>query len=505
MKTLIFTLITLSFSLLFISFPSRAIVGEDDRFYVHSTKWDSLFRGVFQISKSKKGGCTGFLLEGDIAVTASHCWRGIVNENMEMDHGELSKYKVYFGDSVLKNTGLLKRIFFYRDDHELLKNHDELSSPDRAKYIESLYDHSTRSKGYSIKDIYAGHSVSACRYMTNPSSFQMRDFSFFTLKEPIPKTVKRFKLLGEMNLEDYDILDPSSKKGLYVSFVSYTGETGNTSRQRLAHIGCRIRDIKQKDGGAVYMTDCDNYKGGSGGPLFKILKHKKTGKIELGALGVASIYKGAVFERTRGRFGSNLGYGRRYTPFIFEGESGENVSWMQFASTSGKDFIDKINLFRKDPAFFKGKEISFVDNEFMKEEDIRKEVHAMKDFSKEKLKQSIKSFVIKFAPSILCDKSEKRRLSLEKIKEVLSGAFSSINTKEVEQILDLGFSTLTEGVLISLKRKDYPRTLSKKSRGTVYGQEIPEHPNIDPLDTPSDSLEESKEKANKMWRIYFGR
>ena len=546
MKALIFTLRTLglSFSLLFISFSSWAVVGEDDRFYVRGTKWDSLFRGVLQIENTDStGGCTGFLLEGDIVVTASHCWLNVVDNDMKFDRKKLSKYKVYFGDSFLKDEGFFKKIFSFKDDGELSYRRD--MSADEKKEIEKSYNHSTRSKGYSIKDIYVEHSLWC--YNKDSLLFQMRDFSFFTLKEPIPKNIKRFKLLGEMNLEEYDILDPSSQKGLSVSSVGYSDDTANTRRQRLAHVGCRIRDIKQKDGDSLYMTDCDSYKGHSGGPLFKILKHKKTGKVELGAIGVASINAGGLLTpRKRGRFKDSLGYGSRYTPFAFEGEKGlGDFNWMQFASISGKYFIDKLNIFRKDPSFFEGREVSLFSKN-LQEEDLRKKIYAMGDLPSKEFKESLASLMKNFSSSILCDPSGKRLLLDKIIKDIAEGnIYVSDRYKRgfiIQQLyllkilgsfpnlLNADSQSLIDSLQsVPLKRKDYPKVLSKRSRRIVYDQEISKNrlifevPDIfydkrnfyghespkqylflNFLQTPSDSLKESRNKASKMWKAYFG-
>ena len=49
-----------------------------------------------------------------------------------------------------------------------------------------------------------------------------------------------------------------------------------------------MRDLRQHKGVWFFFTDCDTFRGASGSPAFKILRHKKTNEVELGVLGVVT-------------------------------------------------------------------------------------------------------------------------------------------------------------------------------------------------------------------------
>ena len=239
-----------------------SIVGEDDRFYVYNTKWSDLFSGIVKIShysqvshSNQPPGCSGFLLEGDVIVTAAHCLssepNSIINEDRSINLKKLKKIKVNFGD---------------------------------AHYISGQKLLDKRSKNYSIKEVFLGANWNDCSQGAAMEDLFKDDFAFIKLNEEIPKKYKRFKMLKDINLNEYKILDHKFQKGLSVSTVGYHGDNSKTLWQRLAHVGCRMREARKYKNVWFLYTDCDAIYGASGSPFFKILKHKETKAIELGVL-----------------------------------------------------------------------------------------------------------------------------------------------------------------------------------------------------------------------------
>lgn len=509
-----------SVSLFFTSFSSQAIVGEDDRFYIHGTKWESLFSGILNFDNS----CTGFLLEGDIVVTAGHCLNSrIIKDDLELDEKELEKVVIFFGDSFIKEDGTLNKIKREFSFYLSIISRDF----DKAKeHMDARYDTSQLSERYAVEDVFS--DFDSDRFCNSPDkslSFA-RDFAFVKLKKEVPKHIKRFKVLGEMNLSEYDILDPKFQKGLGVSTVGYAADNKKTQRLRQAHLGCRIRDVIQADEGEyIYQTDCDSFFGQSGSPIFKILRHKKTGKIELGVLGVLS--RGSFIS---GREGGRLGYGSHYTASGFTGNSTVNTRNSSFNS---KFFSQSLGWFRKSPSFARNKLKSYRYKKVFKKQDIKERTYqAARMYSDEEFKRFLlfnidafgrcarhsvlwKSHSLKLFQEMKKDfdegkvtKDENKKDIFHEFASIAQSIFQDGDLKLMQYLLFVDNNDMRMGdttlhfLAFPKKKKNSPKTLSKKTRKTVYGQDTSNFFDITP---PEDTPERHKKMAEKMWRIYFDR
>ena len=299
-----------------------ATVGEDDRFYVHNSKWSHLLSGSVQVITGLSA-CSGFLIEGDIIVTGSHCLShnpSVLNEDGSLNVRQLKKVRVYFND---------------------------------AHFIYSLIDLlDTRLISYSVKDVFLAANLNDCKKETLGSDFFKNDFAFIKLNKEIPKKYKRFKMLKDINLKNYEILDQKFQKGLSVSTVGFHGDNNKTSLQRLAHIGCKMRDIKKYKGNWFFQTDCDMASGASGSPLFKILKNKKTGEIELGVLGIL-IAESSSFKkpRTEEIEGHSLAISPQYHSYPYALDKNYSGQYSLALSLTNHLLFNKIlQKFKKDPS-----------------------------------------------------------------------------------------------------------------------------------------------------------
>ena len=97
----------------------------------------------------------------------------------------------------------------------------------------------------------------------NPNKNRRADWAIIRLERPIGD---RYGWFG------YQSLNYQQLQGRTVTYAGYS-TFGDEERQEFingetaqVHIGCRVRDVFANDG--VIHTDCDNGRGGSGGPIF---------------------------------------------------------------------------------------------------------------------------------------------------------------------------------------------------------------------------------------------
>ena len=483
--SLVFTLIVLSVFLL--NKPKKtsvkrniaATVGEDDRFYVRNSKWAELFSGSVKINfTGLLGGlipfdthCSGSLIEGDIIVTASHCLGTVLNEDEFIDLEELASMKIYFDDANL--------------------NDSTITAPDKM--------------AYSVKDIFSGANYGGCTEETLRLDFVKDDFAFIKLNEPIPKKYKRFKMLKDINLNEYEILGEKFQKGLSVSTVGYPGDA--KEEQKLAHIGCRIRDSKQHKGVWLLQTDCDISGGASGSSLFKILKHKKTGEIELGVLGVLSTSK-ISFLKSRGfvdDFNYSLGAGAQYHLDSYPVHEGQYSMWVSLNSHSL--FNKTLQKFKKDSSQWRTykapplKKHNVLDINFLKKK--------LKSLNEEQLKNYLKSL------------KKEKLLKLENCIDS-STLVHLVNLKELSFLENKKQKILeqfVENIKIEIKGKakkyfnNRRKSLSYKNTMKAYGVSLLEEDDLSSpsrfkkyfeIETPYEDPIKNKEQSDKKWNDYFG-
>ena len=466
-----------------------AAVGEDDRFYVRDSKWSELFNGVINIDKLSgtlfenkpfylAGTCTGFLLEGDVIVTAAHCLGSgfgadYLNEDASINYKNLKRMRVFFGDAR-----------FYDE-----QAFNERSKPYTAKDVFVAANHKTCDKGVSFKDFFKD------------------DFAFIKLNEPIPKKYKRFKLLKDINLNEYKILDKKFQKGLSVSTVGYPGD--GRGRQRLAHIGCRIRDERQYKGTWNFYTDCDTTGGASGSPFFKILRHKKTGEIELGVLGFLTSAVNLInrdrepeYDDNDEEIGYHLGIGSQYHQISYDLKEDIGHNSRALSLNNHLFFNEILEGFKKDSSQWRSRKIPPV-----KMYDLLKE-----SFLEKKLK-SLNEKELKF---FLNDLREKKLLKLigchgRSVFGYLQDVDKSDLLKnEKKEIL----KKFVKDIDIEIKRKrkkllnKTKKTLSYKNINKAYGLSLLEKngdfKDLFKMRLPLENLEEDKKLSDKMWREYFG-
>ena len=97
----------------------------------------------------------------------------------------------------------------------------------------------------------------------NPNQNRRADWAIIRLERPIGD---RYGWFGYQTLSYQEL---NGKTVTYVGYSTFENEkvqefiNGETAQ---VHIGCRVRDVYANDG--VFHTDCDNGRGGSGGPIF---------------------------------------------------------------------------------------------------------------------------------------------------------------------------------------------------------------------------------------------
>ena len=453
-------------------------MGEDDRFYVHNSKWSELFNGVVAISQRKSSfECTGFVLEGDVIVTAAHCLGQYLDKEGFIDFKKVEKMKVYFDDT---GFSLKKRFHMHK----------------RAR------------KPYSVKDIFVEASLKDCEKGSKQNDFDKNEFGFIKLKEPIPKDIKRFNLFKDINLKEYDILD-SPLRGMTVSTVGY--HTDAFGIEKLAHIGCAVRDSKQYEGVWFFYTDCDTVKGASGSPVFKILKNKKTKEIKLGILGVSisgiiNFFYGKDRHYTLGAYNEeDLFYLSARPQYYFEFNELEEKrgQYNQTLSLNNhKLFNKKLQSFIKNSSQWRSYRTPLLKKyDFLKKEAFE---NKLKSLNKEKLRKYLYSLKDKdLLKSQTCNESVINRLSWYQHSDFLKGEKQEILSDFVDEVILENYRK--KKYLRSKKR----RSLSYKSLRRAYGISFL---NEDGTDKDKEDFEgflvedrkKDKEFSDKLWQAYFG-
>ena len=428
-----------------------AVVGEDDRFYVHNSKWSELFSGVVKLP-----GCTGFLLEGDVIATAAHCLSGdessLIKEDGAIDFERVKKMRIQFGD-----------------------------------FESQSFD--TRSKIYTVKDVFLGTNFNQCPSVLG-KDLTINDFAFIKLNEDIPNNIKRFKLLKNLDLKEYDILDNNQSRGLSVSTVGYPGDNDKTQSQRSAHVACRLRDMKNHKEVSLLYTDCDITRGASGSPLFKILKHKKTGEIALGLLGVLN----KEFKSSTGRAHNeaqtsyHMGFGFQYRLSNFCSNHSST-----FVSVNNHSlFLDTLEDFIKDSSQFRFRKTQPVKKHEWLDEDLllsKINTHGDAEF-KDLLDRSGYDMFLQYRS---CQYNSLALLnSLKKLN----------NEKEtiVANFIDRYKNTYDKSCESEKRIKQF----SEKNIKTVYGKNYYDLHKNDLKDVPIEDSNEDKELSDRLWHDYFG-
>ena len=470
-----------------------ATVGEDDRFYVHNSKWSDYLSGVVQLSHSGILGCTGFLIEGDVIVTAAHCLsdyhNSVLNEDRSINLKKFEKIEVFFGDAYFTS----KEQFF-----------------------------NNRSKAYFVKDIFLGADRISCDRGAKIDDFVKDDFAFIKLTKPIPKKYKRFKMLNDINLNEYKILDQTFKKGLSVSTVGYHADNRKTRTQRLAHIGCRIRDAKKYKNVWSFYTDCDTKSGASGSPFFKTLKHKKTGDIELLVLGLLNKRIRSIDEGRYVKYKTKIHTDKRlkYSPFIpkkiykktEESEtlsgnpkyhfSSDRAQYSEALSLNSHTLFNKIlKDFKKDSSYLRDykipslKKYDTLNKKFLKEKIKSLDTLELKDYLGSLQKEELLAASCDGLPVIVHLKhySKSDFLKNEK-KEILKQFFQNFYPQLFKKWKDR-FNKKRKSLTYENRMKAYDVSFLKKD-GSFE--------NPDQLEFPLTSLTEDKEKSDKLWQAYFG-
>ena len=480
-KSAIFAIFTaLAFAAALATPSAWATVGEDDRFYVRNSKWTNLFNGVVFITNEEfdeYGGCSGFLLEGDIIVTAGHCLSGddlnSVKEDGSIDFKKVKNLRVYFGDA---------RFIFFRQ---------------KTAFNE-------RSKPYTAKDIFVGANLNDRNKGAISHDFFKDDFAFIKLNEPIPKKYKRFKLLKDIDLHQYKILDEKFQKGLNVSTVGYPGDVIGT--ERLAHVGCRIRASKQYKGTWSFFTDCDVEKGQSGSPMFRILEHKRTREVELAVLGIfTSVFGYFGTERDYDYNNEDLKYlaGRSqyhvYTADL-ERESGQ---YSVALSLNNHLFFNEIlEGFKKDSSRWRNRKIPAL----------KKYNYLNRDYLKTKINSYNAKELNKFLTLLENHNLLRYRGGEGSVIALLSSITRRLDNlpynKEkvinnfVERIKD---RAITEAKILLNKRR---KRLSYENLHKVYGvsllKENGKPKEYDELEFPLENPRKDKRLSDKWWIYYFG-
>ena len=531
MKLIIFlSLLLLS---IFLSSKSFAVIGQDDRFYIKDTKWSELLNGIVKVGES----CTGFVIEGDLVITAAHCIESIEKERSnrllgdyltqrQIDPEKIKDIKFYFGDS-------------------------DVSLKDKRTSYEAQY----AFLGYSVNDstIFSDEHV------------RTNDFAIFKTKKPIPKHIKRFKLLSDIDLKNYHTLssDPTSSHP-QVSVAGFAGNTDKTFYRRLAHIGCHMRDFLQFRNNWIVFTDCDASAGQSGSPLFMILKHKETKKIELGVLGIASNIENKItrrqFDEEKQKDKLARGKANYYTTFSLNysfsptcGEDEYSANSIFTLISNQKVFIKKVEEFRKDPSLFTNSKIpTFEKSQYakflladylllgLKNNDestngfllFDSEIFGKK-LSKEEIKEerkkilgehkTIKEFISESTPeefeSLLAsflDEQTKRTLGFlpYSFSQILEEAFREGLIKgEKEKIYKIYRDKMTEKMELyckHLKKGKYHATrIAPKSSFRIESlnesrrQKGQSTSFIKPISTQFEDEEEDKQKGVQLWDAYF--
>lgn len=431
--------------LISLSFETLAVVGEDDRFYTKDTRWESLFNGVFLIKELEGDrSCTAFLMEGDILITNAHCVSSLIGKGLRVDPQRFKDYTIS-SDGTFFQKGIFPFNF-------------------------------SLSQTHLIEDIFIGTDTKGCK-QTDAFQLVSRDFAFIKLKQAIPHHIKRFKLLKKMDLENYEILGESPQRGWEVSTV---GHAGDAKEKKMAHIGCRIRDAINSNGSFIYLTDCDAFDGQSGSPLFKILRHKNTGKVELGVLGVVEGGSSNRYGRRGFKNKRVLGFGMQYGSTL---KITENSGFSLVTSFDDKVF----NLFE-----------SFEKSSLKQErvhrfhENLREEILNMAEATNEEFEEFVISRLGKYLHKFQCGLLKNYR-RLKEFVEYLILRENSLDD-EKKKILKkiLSFS--------KVESKDWPRVLSLEKRKHVHGAYM-----NDPEFLPSLELSrgENKRKANNLWKTYF--
>ena len=531
MKLIIFlSLLLLS---IFLSSKSFAVIGQDDRFYIKDTKWSELLNGIVKVGES----CTGFVIEGDLVITAAHCVGSIEKEQSnrllgdyltqrQIDPKKIKDIKFYFGDSdvSLKN----KRI------------------------------------GYEAQYAFLGYSENDSKIFSNEYA-QTNDFAIFKTKKPIPKHIKRFKLLSDIDLKNYHILNPHpTRSHPQVSVAGFARDTDKTSYRILAHIGCHMRDFLQFHNNWIVFTDCDISHGQSGGPLFMILKHKETKKIELGVLGLTSSIENKI---TRRKFDEEkqkdkLGRGRAnyrttfsinysFSPTCGEDEYSANSVFTFVPNQKG--FIKKVEEFRKDPSLFINSKIpTFEKSQYAKFLLAEYLLLGLKNnnesnsgllllgseffgkkLSKEEIKEerkkilgehkTIKEFILESTPeefeSLLASFLEEQKRSTGVFvpysfsQHLEEASYEGLIKGEKEKIYKIYRDKMTENMELYCKHlkksRNYVTRIPPKSSFRIESlnesrrQKGQSTSFIKPISTQFEDEEEDKQKGAQLWDAYF--
>ena len=493
-KSAIFTILAaLAFAAAALATPSAwATTGEDDRFYVRNSKWTKLLNGVVSITDKKNDGvCSGFLLEGDVIITAAHCLSdkdGYLKENGAVNFEKLKKLKVYFKDSNFISEG-------------------------RAIFRE-------RSKAYSIKDIFVGANYEDCKKGVLHSDFSKDDFAFIKLNEIVPKKYKRFKMLKDIDLNQYEILDQKHQKGLSISTAGYHGDI--ESIERLAHIGCRVRDSRQHEGVWFFHTDCDTFSGASGSPAFKILRHKRTGKVELVVLGVfisslsVQIDKDKVGSidhrfktvgRDRRRYNKpgvrNLLYLASQPQYHFYSDKlrGDMGQYSRVLSLNNHLFFNEmLEGFKKDSSQWRNYKVPFI----TKHDRLRP------GFFEKKIKPLTGKKLMRYLQALRITKNLSNTTCAGSILQQLVDLRESGHLKnkqreilrEFFEEMDLEFRENTIKILNSRRK-----SLSYKNIMEAYGVSFLEEDGEfnTKVETPLENPRRDKRNSDRLWYYYFGR
>ena len=436
-----------------LSFNVFSVVGEDDRFYVHNSKWSKLFSGVVKLP-----GCTGFLLEGDVIVTAAHCLSG--DES-----------------SVIKTDGSI--------NFEMVKKvHIQFGDFERQSF-------DTRSKVYTVKDVFLGTSFNKCSSVLL-KDLSINDFAFIKLNEDIPKNIKRFKLLKDLNLKEYDILDSSQSRGLTVSTVGYPGDSDKMQDQRSAHVSCRLRDMENHKGISLFYTDCDITSGASGSPFFKILKHKKTNEVELGILGVLSTQFRSFFKRkhNKKKTAYHMGFGFKYRLSNFCSNNFSKVVSINNHSL----FLNTLKVFKKNSSQFRFRKINPVKkHEWLDREILTNKINYQSDKElKNLLNKSDYDVFFGYRScwynslALLNDLKKKKKLNNE--KEIIVANFIDGYEKNYEK---------------NCERRKRVKQFSEKNLKTIYGKNYFDLIEADLKDVPIEDSKADKKHSDRLWNSYF--
>ena len=477
---------------------SVATVGEDNRFRVRDSKWADLFNGVVFINHGVFGGCTGFLLEGDIIVTAGHCFSSKINS--------------YLNKDASINYEKLKRVQVYLDDvklSDLFKEENDLNG---------------RPKPYSIKDVFIGANSEDCEKGAKSKDFFKDDFAFIKLNEPIPKKHKRFKLLKDINFKDYKFLDKKVQKGLSISIVGFPADIRNS--ERLAHVGCKVRSLKQYKKVWSLFTDCDTEHGSSGSPAFRILENKKTKEIELGILGVLTSGIGefgkrrSVIDKDKNLYELSGRSQYHLYPSSLERDSGQ---YSRVLSLNNHLFFNEtLKGFKENPSQWRNRKVPLLKKyNYLKEDYLKTKI---KSYDIKKLKEFLnflenqKIFDVHscgYSAFIHLSNMGKSDNLKEEKKEILNNFVEKIEIQEREEAKKLlnkrkkhlSYKNIMKAYGVSFIKENgefKKQAVVDKTYENSYLFNSDDFEKEDQIIFPLEDLEKDKEQSDKLWHDYFG-